>query len=565
MPGAANWQNNDRQGLYRILSRHNEQTSAPHTAGRGSATAWPGRLWQLALLGAIVALSALLLVYHARIITAPIPLDYYEGQMLVITDIIASGHNPYTRAFQPQAMDVYPPLYNILVAPFALFLGNTLELHRSISALLILATVGLCVAAAFRASRSALYSAAAGAMVYAALLFYSTPVASTNALGIFLYLAILLVPWLCDFSRPSLVAALVMGLLVFYTKQYFIAAMAMLCLYVFCYRCKRSALLLGCSYALLLLGSLAIVHLTSPYYLDNTLFAAGISIYLLLSANTLLRQIVFYSQTYWPLFALIAAALLQAALAGGGSPARRWLGYFRPAGLGLRGPLLAKAPGYFAFCLLWATIVTFATMGRNPGNFMTYLLQLMSPFLVLWACTLAAGLQGRLQLALPLLLPAFFQVYAILPKDFSTTEENWQRIEAIIADSEEIYASQMLLNLVIKHGKRVYQDGHTHYFPIALQKPALFVKANPEERVDAVWDQYLTDIFRKIENKEFDVILINPWDHKGMFGRNQPPFEDVDGRTFLRRYYEVEERFPLSMTARYGGGTYEMRVWRPRP
>ncbi len=528
---------------------------------RGLEAGWVTALWL-----ATGLLAALLAVYHIRIITAHIPLDYYEGQMLVITGIIAEGGNPYTRAFQPQAMDVYPPLYNILAAPFSLVFGNTLILHRCISACLILLSVALCSLATLRASGSKLYSACAGVMIYAALLFYSTPVASTNALGIFLYLAILLVPWLLNFSRASLLAALVFAVLVFYTKQYFIAAMAMLCLYLFLYRCKLTALLLGLAYALLLLGSLAIVHVTSPYYLDNTLFAAGISIYLLLSSNTLLRQIVFYAQTYWPLFLLVGVAGLQA-LAGpaGSTPWGRLRRYTRFAPLGWRGPLLEKAPDYFAFCLLWATIVTFSTMGRNPGNFMTYLLQLMSPFLVIWACCLASGLRGRTRWALPLMLPAFFQIYAILPKDFSTTEENWARIEEIIAQSEEIYASQMLLNLVIKHDKQVYQDGHTHYFPIALQKPAYFVKQNPEERVEAVWNDYMNDIFTRIQNKEFDAILVNPWDFKGMFGRNRPPFEDVDGREFLRRYYQVEERFPLSMTERYGGGTYEMRVWRPRP
>lgn len=559
------FQNNDDSRQQLNLNTHNKQSAQAARRGPHSF-AWLETGWNTCLALSILVLAALLAVYHLRIITASIPLDYYEGQMLVITGIIADGNNPYTRPFQPQAMDVYPPLYNILVAPFTQWFGNTLELHRWISGGLILLSVALCSLAAFRATGSRLYSAAAGVMIYAALLFYSTPVASTNALGILLYLSILLVPWLLNFSRGSLVAALVFGVLVFYTKQYFIAAMAMLCLYLFLYRCKVTAVALGACYALVLLGSLTIVHLTSPYYLDNTLFAAGISIYMLLSADTLIRQIEHYALTYWPLLLIVVVAAVQVVF----TPAlqslpRRLRPYLSLAPLHWRGPLLQKAPDYFAFCLLWATIVTFSTMGRNPGNFMTYLLQLMSPFLVLWSCSLMSGLRGRARLALPLVLPAFYQIHGILDKDFSTTEENWARVEQIIAGSEDIYASQMLLNLVIKHDKRVYQDGHTHYFPIALHKPAIFVKENPEEQVAAVWDDYMTEIFSKVQNKEFDVILVNPWDFKGMFGRNRPPFEDVDGRAFLRRYYQVEERFPLSMTERHGGGTYEMRVWRPRP
>lgn len=523
------------------------------------------KAWKVIFLLAITVFTVLLLQYHVRVVLAPIPLDYYEGTMPLITGIIAEGNNPYTRAFQPAAMDVYPPLYNIVVAPFTWAFGNSLQLHRAVSAFFIFLSCGLCVLAAYRSSRSLLNSFAAGACIYAGLLFYSTPVASTNALGIFFYLSALIGPWLFNFSNRSLVFALACGLLAFYTKQYFVIAMAILCLYVFLYHSKLKGILLGLAYAVMLVGSLTLVHLSSPYYLDNTLFAAGISIYLLLSSDTLLRQIVAYLQIYWPLLVLVLVAFLQwlriNGLAGFMARLRSHLD-LEP--LQLTGPLLSRPVDYFAFCFVWATIATMVSMGRNPGNFMTYLFQLMSPFLLIAGFKVVTDLQSKVRFIAPLVLVVFYQVYTILPRDFSNTEENWAKVDRLVKANDEILASQMLLMTLIKHDKQVYQDGHTFYFPIALQKPQWFVKEREEDRVEAVWKEYLADIYHKIENQEFDLIMLNTWDFRGMFGRNPPPDSDLDGKTFLKQFYYLDEKFPLSMTERHGGGTYGMMVWRPK-
>ena len=71
--------------------------------------------------------SALLLQHHGEIITAPVPLDLYEGTAPQITGIIARGENPYSFEHQPAAAYVYPPLYNILVAPLTGVFGSIRE------------------------------------------------------------------------------------------------------------------------------------------------------------------------------------------------------------------------------------------------------------------------------------------------------------------------------------------------------------------------------------------------------------------------------------------------------
>ena len=525
------------------------------------------RFWVILFPIATCVFLAGLLHHHAQIIFSPVPLDLYEGQMPLITGIIADGNNPYTRPFQPQAMSVYPPLYNIVVAPLSGMFENTLLLHRLVSAFFIAVSCGLCALAAIRNSGSRVYGIAASVCLYAALLFYSTPIASTNALGMALFLATVLIPWFYHFSNRSLALALLCGLLAFYTKQYFVIGVAMVCLYVFLFQSMFRALAAGLVWTFIVLFSLVIVHHSSPYFLDNTVFSTAISAYMVNSWAHLLMQLKQYVITYWGLLAIMALILLQAlkmsTIRGVSHLAR---GRLKLNVSRLSKPLSNRRPDYFWFCFFWGTAAIVVSLGRNPGNYMTYLFQLMSPFLLIAGFGSVARLRGRLKPAASLVLAVFFQVYAILPKDFSTNLENWRRIDELIAGHDEILASQMLLINLIRHEKKVYQDGHTIYFPLAQGKPTWFVKERSEQRIKSLWERYLTMLYEKVRNKEFDLVIVSPWDFHGIFIRNPPPNADIGGAEYLQQFYYVDEKIRLSLINRRGAGAHDlhMRIWRPK-
>ncbi len=522
------------------------------------------QVWRYVYALAIAVFLLALLHHHSQILFATIPLDYYEGTMPFITGIIAEGHNPYTRPFQPMAMDVYPPLYNMLVAPLTHFFDNSLLLHRAVSAIFIAIACLLCVAATHRHSRSWPNACAAGVTFYAALLFYSTPVASTNAVGVTFFMAVVIVPWIYDFSNRSLVFALLCGVLAFYSKQYFILAMAMLCLYMFLCVSKARALELGFVFAACLLASVAVVHKTSPYFLDNTLFSTAIATARLQTLDMVKMQLLFFARTYWVLLLLPLVVVIKTIKDIGISAfLQRVREVFKLNCIQPGAPLLPARLNYFWFCLFWATLAIVVSLGRNPGNFMSYLFQLMSPFLLIAGFAINAGLRGRMKWFAPLLLLVFYQTYAILPKDFSTTEANWAKANELIRSHDNILASQIFVMSLLENGKKVYQDGHTFYFPLAKDKPALFIKDKPEDRVESIWQQYLTDIYRKIEAQHFDLIMVSPWDFNGIFRANPPPYADVDGADYLQKFYRLDDKFPISMTDRYGGGTWGIQVWRP--
>lgn len=518
------------------------------------------------MLPALLAAFALALVYHhLQIVLAPVPLDLYEGTMLLITGIIAAGGNPYTFEFQPHAADVYPPLYNIITAPLTAVFGNNFQLHRLVSAFFIFCAAGLVGFATRAHSGSVRAGFAAATGFYAALLFYATPVSSTNALGVALFLASVVIPWYANYSVRSLVFAVFCALLAFYAKQYFIIGMPILCLYIFLYVSITRGFLLGLGFASALITSLALVHKTSPYYLDITLFAPSAAISGLQNFDILVMQLLKFAETYAGLLlALFIYAVVSAYRSGGATLRQRCLESITLARSTWRGPLVSRPVDFYWFGLFWSSLVIVAWLGWNPGNYMTYLFQLMSPFLLVGALsTLARASRNWWPLAFLVTL-SFYQSWAILHKDFSVDLQNWQKMDAMIAESKETLATQMLLEILLRHDKAVYQDGHTFYFPLAANKPAWFVKKDPQQRVEAIWDRYMTMLYRKIERQEFDLILLSPWEMRGIFMNNPPPFEAVAGRKFLARHYQLDEKIPLSMTQRHGAGTWTIQVWRPR-
>ena len=358
---------------------------------------------------------------------------------------------------------------------------------------------------------------------------------------------------------------MICALLAFYTKQYFILGIAILCLYLFLYVSIYRALFLGATFAACLALSIWMVHRSSPYYLDITFFAPAAAINDLQSWPILALQLRFFANTYAGLLvSMLIVSMLTLKRMGLDGVRGTVLGACKLAGSGLRGPMLSRPIDYFWFGLFWSTLVIISWLGRNPGNYMTYLFQLMSPFLLIAGVSLLREASRKLWILPCFLLLTFYQVYAILHKDFSVDQGSWGKIEKMIAGSDDVLATQMLVNTLLQQGKEVFQDGHTFYFPLASSKPGWLVKEREEDRVVAVWRDYLNKLYGKIQRQEFDLILVSPWEMEGIFVRNPPPLDTVSGKEFLSRYYVVEEKIKLSMTDRHGGGTYVILVWRPK-
>ena len=336
-------------------------------------------------LGCVIFFALALAYNHVQLITHEYPLDYNEGGMLVTTQSLVNGENPYSVESQPAHISLYPILTNILVAPLARAFGNTFELHRVFSAVFIIACCAICYYLCRKESGRRTESFVAAALCYAAFLHYSTPVASTNSFGLFLFLAAIAIPWVQGFSTRSLAVSIVLGVLAFYTKQYFVACLGYVALYVFLAESKKRAIYYGLATTCIFIVGLAVVAYTSPYYFEATFFAVGAA-YAEYSGNQFVnRQLIEYMQIYLPLLVILASMIvysrysqrLRIARAGKNIKSPLFVNLFD-----LDEPLLRLKPNYIWFCGACSLITFVLILGRNPGNHLTYLFQLISPFFI---------------------------------------------------------------------------------------------------------------------------------------------------------------------------------------
>lgn len=519
---------------------------------------------------------------HSQIVSHPVPLDLNEAAFPTVTATIASGESPYSFKNQPARMSLYPVLYNIVVVPFSLTFGNSLELHRAINGVFILACCLLLCLVTKNAGGSILDSIAASAIFYAGLLFNSTPIASANGIGLLLFLTSIFIPWRYHFSNRSLLTALILGILAFYTKQYFVACLGYVALYLFIAVSKKKAIVFGLFSLLLFIASLVVVNYFSPYYADNTIFAIKAAGSLVISNQNTWPQLLEFGRVYLTLLGIAGILAFHKIRALGkiGRVDSKSGADKEPHKLvnltDINAPLMSQTPDYLWVCFACSLVVVLFSLGRNPGNYMTYLFQLMSPFLLAGIFSRISHLPTLKWLTPLLAIMAFYSSYAMLSRDFSVDEKNWNRLRHLLSEAKEVYAPTALVFEIMQNGGEVYQNGHTSYFPFAQSKPIFFAKENPEDSIAEIWKNYVRVINQKVSDQEFDLIILDQWTQlPAAFSMPDPSSFNIEilqsamitqsllANSQLKNNYRRSEVINLSLTSRPGGGVLRMSVWEP--
>jgi 4-amino-4-deoxy-L-arabinose transferase-like glycosyltransferase len=534
----------------------------------GSTARLQRALQSVLLLAALLVLVGLLW-NHYQLISYPTPLDYNEGGMQAITETIASGSNPYSLESQPARISVYPPLYNLITVPISAIFGNTLLVHRAVVGFFILASVMLCFFVTYRVCHSLINSLAASVVFFAGLLYYSTPIASPNSVGLFFFLLSVAVPWRWNFSNRSLACALVLGILAFYSKQYFVAGLGYVGLYLFLFVSKKKGILFSFSCLFCFLFSLFLVQINAPFFIDDIIFSVKGATGLIVSNGAMLDQLQQFAKTFAGLFILAAAAFFMSVRRFYLELKKRKLpeNLYRSEGAinvsEFDPPLIGHAADYFWFCFACSLAIIVFVIGRNPGNHMTYLFQLMSPFLLIATFRFFSTLEKRQWLALPLVLSCLYSSYAMLPKNFSSDVENWHRLGKILDGKPNVYASPVALPFLIENGNEIHNNGHSVYFIFSDTKPG-FLKGNAADSLNRdLWESYVAGIYDGIESRKFDLIILDQWTK--LPGSLSGNLNAELGVKLLQRYYKRTEKFSISLADRPGGGKYTLHIWEPKP
>jgi Dolichyl-phosphate-mannose-protein mannosyltransferase len=309
------------------------------------------------------------------------PFEKREFAPVSFTGALLDGINPYALDVEPYFANVYGPLYNLVVWPWAAVAGNGFQVHRLVSLLFIVACSVLLHSLIRRGQGGGALALCAAAVFFVAQVDDVAGLARPDALGVFLFLAALAVLVRSPSAgRLALASSALLVVLAFFTKPYFALA-APIGGAFFLLRRRRTALL---PYVCFGLGWLALLAF-AVYRVWSTSFVN--TVYLMTKARDDFRSWV-HLVDQMSVFARGHLGLLVALVAASyGWFAARGLHASRPAGDDRAADV--RALGLAGLLVGGAALV--ALLGTHTGNGQLYYTQLILPFLLILVPLAARG------------------------------------------------------------------------------------------------------------------------------------------------------------------------------
>jgi len=484
-------------------------------------------------------------------ITYPYALELREGAMLVSTDLLVKGRNPFAWEEQPQHTNIYGIFYHIVIYPFAKIWSANNLVHRSVTAVFILGSCFIIGLVLKRLKVPFYHIFPAATLLYAFLLFpgTTTPFAGPHSLGLFLFLLSVFIPWFKNYSPMSLGISLAAGILAFYTKPYFILGLPFLTCYLFLFISKKKGIIFGAGWGIVLLISIFMMKNICEAYFSNTFF---VNLY---GADTSLTHCVkqfsiFIHQNLEMLEILIFGTFLQVfhIFKKDKKPSNT----FPQINLrNFKNPLISFPFDLSLFCLIFSTALIYFKLGRHGGSWMAYLFHLMSPFFIIIVFTSLKKDFWRI-LAIPLIA---INIHTVSSHHFKIKAEeslkHWETVRDLVSKHKNIFNSPTIVSLLLEQKKPIYDSGLTECFHIGEAKDSIL---NPiflkEDRVAEVNLEFRRKIQYKITHKEFDMLMIT----KNWYVQ-LPPNETKKHYKFLGTISIEMPYFPQSWT---------LGIWMPR-
>jgi hypothetical protein len=503
-----------------------------------------------------------LLVYHFYLITFPYPAMLREGAIMTTTQALVKGMNPYAFVLQPEYTNVYGIIYPLLVWPWDKLFGTTLLVHRIVTAVFIMASCVLFFLVLKKMKVPLLLNMWAVLMLYASWLYpgTSTPCVDPAVTGMFLLLLTIFIPWFCRYSYKSLVISVLCGVLAFYTKQYTMLGTVIMGLYLFLFISKLKGIFYGILSLALASLSAVMVNRLFPAYFDNCFFG---HINMEPSWSTMERlymQINLYSHLHQWMLILMGFFILWHAFKYSVSlrtkpPIKTFGGKLRDLLKEIASSLKNDPRNDNIILILYAGVISalvlYKSLGRHNGATLWYFFQLLSPFLLMGS----AWLFSRTVFWPLLCLPVLVYNLHILTLDenykwFKKDMPGWPEISHVVDQYQNILNSSLIAPLLIEQGKQVTDNGMSEYFGSGGERTSwtkYFFKEDP--RVDIQLGLFFKKIRERVENKQFDLIILQP--------SLLPLGVDED----VKKFYKYEGG--LELYAPQDRRSYAVTVWKP--
>jgi hypothetical protein len=484
------------------------------------------------------------LAYEYAMITHPYQLQYREGAILLTTEKLLNGENPYSIENQPYGANVYGIMYSVIGLPLANFFGNTFIVHRFISAFFAVLCASLVAWILKRQKVMLVYCLAGAGIMYCSLLFHKTITAEPDAIGLFSFL---LAIYLCkenDFSKRSLFICLLLSIVVFYTKSYFILTIPIICSYLFLFRSKQKGVIYGVIFlfifAIFLVFSYQIIptfilfmfysktiighgkDITYSWFQMKNFIGINIGLVVLGVFLLILKLMKKQKTKYETLTSQIKSQnTIQENLQNKSYSLNfgNW-----------NEPLIQNTKiTIYTYALLVSLFLVIFILGGTRGAYLYYHFTFLTPFLVIVVLSatqmnlevdFSVNRYQTLQLnghtiMLSLALLGFWGTFANKGKLKEMTTENvndWEKIRTYITQSNDILNVSSTANLLHEQGKKVYDNGHTEYL-VDYQDKAITLLDKDLQNLKAKNNEFKQEVMQKIAAQKFDLILHDNGSH----------------------------------------------------
>src|SRR5439155_3828837 len=207
-------------------------------------------------------------------LVSPFPLEFRENAVLFTADLQNRGESPYALEHRPVFVNVYGIGYYWICYPFTRLFGCSYTVLRLVSSAFILATCGLLTWALRIGGVSWIFAVVGGLFLFTQLGQGLSIVARPDGLGLFLFLASLVIPYRFRFRPSALFFSALLSILGFLTKPYFVLSLGLVWLHLFVFESKSKAIIFGVGSGLGLMASIWVVDLLYECYFTETFFAS---------------------------------------------------------------------------------------------------------------------------------------------------------------------------------------------------------------------------------------------------------------------------------------------------
>ena len=447
-------------------------------------------------------ISILWSVYFAVVtISIPYPIEFREGAAQVMTDFLLSGNNPFVFENQPLAMNNYGLGYNLIVLPFAWLFGNTLLVHRLVTFLFVLLSAATGFIVIHTVRRELAPASTCAAFIMIGLIAHGGIGAFPSALGTFLFLMTLVIPFFRGFDPPSLLLSILFSIAAFYSKAYFIVGFGIVASYLFLFASKKTGLLYSVVFSILFAISILVVRLAFPLYFIDTLIG-NISNGERSSTHLFsqLRQLlIYFSPVLLSLFLFAFEARIPKRSLE--SKLKRRDREQLPMGV---------SAAYFLYSSVCALLAFIVILGPHIGNYLNYAYQLIIPVFFCWFfLKFDPRNQTGLLIAATVVFNLFFWGRSTLAPHMleQKDSQDWASLYSQIRSSSNILNSPVVTSAVVELGLHPLDSGQTSYFYEVNPYPNLTVLGPSYDAFRADGLKYVRFIDNSIQKQRYDLIL----------------------------------------------------------